>query len=547
MSPCLRAGLSDGLYGLGLIQVGLGIIYIQLLIKLFVLIKGRRLPFYIGQNKNLLLKIRGSRMQMSESGMSYVLSRRCSIIFVVLESVYQKKIQGSKDILTWCIIKGGKIMRTFATKYNDPQAMLGWNERIGYGAGQLGMNAINAVLGSFLTIYFTNAALLDAGIIATIIAVSKVFDGISDLIMGNIVDRTKSRFGKARVWMMRMCIPFAVTTVLLFTVPSNWPDMAKYVYVFIFYNLVNAVCYTAMLVPYYSMISLMTKNAYERGMLGNIQQIFQTLANVIINSVFIAMLTMFTDNAENIYTQRAFTITMIIISSAMVILSLICFFFTKERVKDEASSAENGGTQASKSSATNPVKAFKALITNRYWVVMFFAMFVIFFVIIMYSVGNVYYSQYVYNDMSRYPWMSNAISIAQFSIMFVTPFFMKKFGKANIYKLGIALMTLGFLGFGLFAHSLPTIILFNALKGIGLGMSGGMAMGMVADTITYSRLKSGIDPVGMGNAAMSASQKLGLGLGTAVLVIMCAIVLVALLVLYDIEKKLPQMEQEQKN
>lgn len=399
-------------------------------------------------------------------------------------------------------------MRTFATKYNDPQAMLGWNERIGYGAGQLGMNAINAVLGSFLIIYFTNAALLDAGIIATIIAVSKVFDGISDLIMGNIVDRTKSRFGKARVWMMRMCIPFAVTTVLLFTVPSNWPDMAKYVYVFIFYNLVNAVCYTAMLVPYYSMISLMTKNAYERGMLGNIQQIFQTLANVIINSVFIAMLTMFTDNAENIYTQRAFTITMIIISSAMVILSLICFFFTKERVKDEAASTEDGGAQASKAAATNPLKAFKALITNRYWVVMFFAM---------------------------------------FAIMFVTPFFMKKFGKANIYKLGIALMTLGFLGFGLFAHSLPTIILFNALKGIGLGMSGGMAMGMVADTITYSRLKSGIDPVGMGNAAMSASQKLGLGLGTAVLVIMCAIVLVALLVLYDIEKKLPQMEQEQKN
>ena len=72
------------------------------------------------------------------------------------------------------------------------------------------MNAINAVLGSFLTIYFTNAAFLDAGIIATIIAVSKVFDGISDLIVGNMVDRTHSRYGKARVWLMRMCIPFAV-------------------------------------------------------------------------------------------------------------------------------------------------------------------------------------------------------------------------------------------------------------------------------------------------------------------------------------------------
>lgn len=469
-------------------------------------------------------------------------------------------------------------MQGLATKHNDPEAKLGWGERIGYGSGQLGMNAINAVLGSFLTIYFTNAALLDAGIIATIIAVSKVFDGISDLIMGNIVDRTKSRFGKARVWMMRMCIPFAITTVLLFTVPGNWPDMAKYVYVFILYNLVNAVCYTAMLVPYYSMISLMTKNAYERGMLGNIQQIFQTLANVVINSIFIAMLTAFTDNAENIYTQRAFTITMIIISAAMVVLSLICFFTTKERVKDDVPEAD-GTDGDKKSAASNPIAAFKALLTNRYWVIMFFAMFVIFFVIIMYSVGNVYYSQYVYQDMSYYAWMSNAISVAQFAIMFLTPFFMKKFGKANIYKLGIALMTLGFLGFGLFAHSLPTVVFFNVLKGLGLGMSGGMAMGMVADTITYSRLKSGIDPVGMGNAAMSASQKLGLGLGTAVLgwvldgagfdaaldaqgiaqpdsvitaiqflynwlpVIMCAIVLVALIALYDIEKKLPEMEK----
>lgn len=468
-------------------------------------------------------------------------------------------------------------MVSLATKHNDPEAKLGWGERIGYGTGQLGMNAINAVLGSFLTIYFTNAAFLDAGIIATIIAVSKIFDGISDLIVGNMVDRTHSKYGKARVWLMRMCIPFAVTTVLLFFVPQSFPDAAKYVYVFIMYNLVNAVFYTAMLVPYYSMISLVTNNANERGMLGNIQQIFQTLANVIINSVFIVMLTAFTSSTETIYTQRAFTITMIIISAAMVLLSFICVFCTKERVTD--SEPENAKEKGSKDAATNPVQAFRALITNRYWIMMFFAMFVIFFVIIMYSVGNVYYCQYIYQDMSRYPWMSNAISVAQFAIMFATPFFMSRFGKRNIYVAGIGILTAGFLGFGLFANSVPTIIFFNALKGLGLGMSGGMAMGMVADTITYSKLKSGIDPVGMGNAAISAAQKLGLGLGTAVLgwvmdgagfdpaldlagtaqpdtvitairflynwvpVIMCGIIFVCLLFFYDIEKKLPAMQQ----
>lgn len=471
-------------------------------------------------------------------------------------------------------------MVNLATKHNDPEAKLGWGERIGYGTGQLGMNAINAVLGSFLTIYFTNAAFLDAGIIATIIAVSKVFDGFSDLIVGNMVDRTHSKHGKARVWLMRMCIPFAVTTVLLFFVPQNFPDVAKYVYVFIMYNLVNAVFYTAMLVPYYSMISLVTNNANERGMLGNIQQIFQTLANVIINSVFIVMLTAFTNSTETIYTQRAFTITMIIISTVMVLLSFICVFCTKERVTDDEMQDTQG--KGHNGAATNPVQAFKALITNRYWIMMFFAMFVIFFVIIMYSVGNVYYCQYIYQDMGRYPWMSNAISVAQFAIMFATPFFMSRFGKRNIYVAGLGILTAGFLGFGLFANSVPTIIFFNALKGLGLGMSGGMAMGMVADTITYSKLKSGIDPVGMGNAAISAAQKLGLGLGTAVLgwvmdgagfdpaldlegmaqpdtvltaiqflynwvpVIMCGIVFVCLLFFYDIEKKLPAMQQTNK-
>ncbi|HJD45981.1 MAG TPA: MFS transporter [Candidatus Mediterraneibacter norfolkensis] len=263
----------------------------------------------------------------------------------------------------------------------------------------------------------------------------------------------------------------------------------------------------------------------------------------------------------------------------MVILSLICFFSTKERVRsDESKKME--GTEGIKGKETNPIEAFKALVTNRYWVIMFFTNFVIFFVVIMISVGNVYYCQYIYGNMEWYSWMANGMSVAQFAIMFITPLLMKKIGKANIYKLGVGFMVVGFLGFSIFADSLPTIVFFNAVKGIGFGMSGAMAMGMIADTITYSRLKSGIDPVGMGNAAISASQKLGLGLGTAVLgwvmaaagfdanldlqglaqpasvitaieflynwlpVIMCGIAFIALILLYDIEKKLPEMERE---
>lgn len=469
-------------------------------------------------------------------------------------------------------------MQSFATKHNDPDANLGWPERLGYGVGNLGMNLINAVLGSFLTIYFTNVALLDAGVIASIIAVSKLFDGISDLIVGRLVDGTHSKYGKARVWLMRMCVPFAITTVLLFWVPPMFPAMLKYVYVFLMYNVVNAVCYTAMLVPYFSMISLISRNPYERGFLGNVQQIFSTLGNVIINSIFVVLLTKFTDDAENIYTQRAFTLTMVVICIVMVVLAMLCVLCTKERVGAVKTEEEKIAEAKSKKNDASTAVTVKALLTNKYWVMLTIAMFVVFFVIIMYAVGAVYYAQYIFDDMGQYSWMSNSISIAQFATMFITPVIMKKIDKRWIYTAGMGVLTLGFLGFGLFGSSIPIMIVCNVFKGIGLGMSGGMALGMVADTITYGQLKTGINTVGMGNAGVSAAQKLGMGLGTAVLgwvlsavgfdgalpaaqqpagvataiqflytwlpMIMCLIVLVIMIFFYNIEKDLAEMQSK---
>lgn len=407
-------------------------------------------------------------------------------------------------------------MFSLASKHDDPNARLAWSERIGYGAGGFAFNMINGIIGSFLTIYFTSALGLNAGIIASIFAISKLFDGISDVIVGRMVDCTKSKMGKGRAWLARMCIPFAITTLLLFFVPQNFPEMAQYVYIFLMYNIVNAVCLTGMLVPYYSMISLLTANPYERGFLGNLQQIFQTLGNVLINSTFVTLLGKFTDSTETLYTQRAFTLTMLVYCSLMVVCSFICVFSTKERVhSDEKTEEQTEGASVGRTAGT--WETVKALLTNKYWVIVTLASFVVFFVIIMYAMGNVFYCQYVLYDMGKYGAVSNAISIAQFAIMFITPFFMKKFGKTAVYEAGMVVMAIGFLGFALVGStSMPVMILCNVLKGCGVGMAGGMALGMVADTITYGTLKSGIDTVGLGNAGVSAAQKIGLGLGTAV-------------------------------
>ncbi len=94
-------------------------------------------------------------------------------------------------------------------------------ERFSYGCGDFGCNIIYTSMTAFLLFYYTDYAGVSAAAVGTIMLVSRVFDGISDIIMGVIVDRTKSRFGKARPWLLRMCIPFAVSGVLLFSVPTD--------------------------------------------------------------------------------------------------------------------------------------------------------------------------------------------------------------------------------------------------------------------------------------------------------------------------------------
>ncbi len=403
-------------------------------------------------------------------------------------------------------------MFSFASKTNEPNTKLGWNDRIGYGIGNFGMAWVNGMMSAFLMKYLTDVSLVDAGVVSFIIAISKIFDGVTDLLMGRIVDSTHTKLGKARVWLLRMCIPMAIATILLFSIPASMTGTLKYVYVFIVYNLVNSVFYTSMAVPYNAIISLSTTDSNEHGQLGNIAMIFQTVANICMNTFFMTMVVKFSGAAEPYTTdaQSGWTIATIIVGIIIVLSSVICVFGTKERT---ATAHEEGG----KVEEIPTGKALQSLFTNKYWLTMVLAMFVIFFIIVLYSAGAIFYCADVLGDYSLYTPVNNALSIAQFAIMFVTPIFMMKFGKHKTYMVGLVAMCLGFLGTVLAGTNVALLVVFNILKGVGLGAAGGMAFGMVADTLEYGEWKDGIKPVGMGNAAISAAQKLGLGLGQVAL------------------------------
>ena len=138
---------------------------------------------------------------------------------------------------------------------------LKWYNKVGYGSGDIAGNVVYAFLSSFVMIYLTNTVGLNPGIVGTLIAASKVFDGITDIFFGAMIDKTKTRLGKARPWMLYGYIGCAVTLAAIFAIPESLGKSAQYAWFFIAYTLLNAVFYTANNIAYSALTALVTKNS----------------------------------------------------------------------------------------------------------------------------------------------------------------------------------------------------------------------------------------------------------------------------------------------
>lgn len=394
------------------------------------------------------------------------------------------------------------------TKLN-PNTKLSFKERLGYGIGDYSGNLIYSSISAFLLLYYTNVVHADAAMAASIIAISKIFDGISDLIMGRIVDQTKSKYGKARPWILRLCVPFAISAVLMFSVPASLSDKYLFIYMFLTYNLVSTVFYTGINVPYATMNGLMTTDQYERGLLGNFRMLLATAGTMTVNT-FVLKIVCALGNGEQ-YDQSGWTKTFIIIAVATVVLNLVMFATCKERVVEKESSNKKENENISF------IKTLKGLITNKYWVLLVVVMFVMYFMMSCFFGSAAYYAQYVMGDLNYYAPLSNALSISQIVTMFCTPFIMKKIGKRNTMLIGAIIATAGFALAGLGGANLLLQIIFSVVKGIGFGCSAAVMFGMLQDAITYGMWKNGFGSSGMGNAASSFCMKVGSGIGTAAL------------------------------
>lgn len=376
-------------------------------------------------------------------------------------------------------------------------------ERFSYGCGDFGCNIIYTAMSVYLMFYYTDYAGVSSAAVGVIMLISRVFDGVSDIIMGVIVDRTKSRFGKARPWLLRMCIPFAVSGVLLFSVPTGWSSGAKLVYVFVTYNLVSTVVYTAINVPYSALNALMTQNPYERSVLSIFRNLLATAGTLTINTFTLPLVELFGNTAS------AWTKAFVVLGAVSVAAFLINFFGTKERVRP----AVKDGEAKDVPFATG----VKALFQNKYWIMMT-GMLALFF--LMYSVNGgatVFYAKDILGDKNLVTTINGIFNVVQIVSMFFIAMLVKRFGKRNVFALGLVFDIVGMLVLNYSGGAMNLIVVSSVIRGIGNACGGATMWAMVSDTIDYGEWKTGYRTEGLVNSACSFGYKIGNGIGSALL------------------------------
>ena len=374
-------------------------------------------------------------------------------------------------------------------------------ERLAYGCGDFSSNIMYSAMAAFLMFYYTDYIGVSAAVVGTIMLVSRLFDGISDLVMGIIIDRTRSPFGKARIWILRLVIPYAIGTVLLFAVPNGWSETAKYIYIFFSYNLAFTVLFTGINLPYATLTALMTQDQYERSVLSIFRMILATCGTLFIKTCTLPVVEFFGDNA------RAWTYTFVVFGALEILTFMITFLFTRERVN----------TNDDKRMEVPVILGFKALVKNKYWFMATLNLVLIFIAQGVNGSSEVYYAKEVLGNGNLVGTFSVALQVTQIICMLFIAGFVKKYGKRNVLMAGAAIMIVGYGIMGSGGENLPVLIVGCMLRGIGNSGISACMFAMVTDTIEYGEWKTGIRTEGLINSAASFGQKIGNGLSNVLM------------------------------
>lgn len=377
-------------------------------------------------------------------------------------------------------------------------------EKLAYCFGDPALTLMYTMTTTLLIYFYTNVVGISAGSVGMIMLVSRVFDGVSDVIMGTIIDRTHSKYGKARIWILRLAVPYALAAVFLFTMPGLG-DMGKVIYAFVTYNIMNTVVYTAISQPFHALGSLMSRDRRERDVICNIRMILSITASMVITAFTLPLINKLAVVIQN--EQAAWIIVTAVYAAVSVFVLINTYMTCTERVQTAQKVKEN----------IPFLKALKATVTNPYFLIALGLM--LFYTVYQIIIGTdlTYYCQYVLNDVDLVMPLSAAEKIATIAGIALLPRILPRFGKRSLICVGCLVGIAGQLIFLLNITSVPLGIVTCIMRGIGIAPFYGVQYSLPSDAIEYGHWKTGMRIEGLMFSSMSMGQKAGSGFTSAIM------------------------------
>jgi GPH family glycoside/pentoside/hexuronide:cation symporter len=399
-------------------------------------------------------------------------------------------------------------------------------EKIGYGLGDTASNFVWALMMNFIMFYYTDIFGITAAAAGTMLLFARVTDGFWDFFVGAVADRTKTRWGRFRPYLLWLCVPLAVVFVLAFTTPNISPA-GKLVWAWVTYNLLMLL-YSAINVPYGALSGVMTDDPLERTSINSYRMSLAQIGGIVANSTFMVLIIKLGGSTEDkqLNQQIGAQHTVLLFSVIATVLFLISFLTTKERIHPPAAQK------------TSLLQDFKTLFKNRHWIMMFATGIINISLAVVRGTAGIYYLQrYLKLDTagdakSFFKWESGqAIEIfylGQIGTYFLigglamifgammTRFAVRIMGKKWSFITSLTMVAITAIPFYFIRpDQMPLVYTFQILGMIFAGINATLFWAMVADTADFQEWKYKVRTTGVAFSATTSAQKAGMGIGAA--------------------------------
>ncbi|MBP7738667.1 MAG: MFS transporter [Spirochaetes bacterium] len=346
--------------------------------------------------------------------------------------------------------------------------------KIGYGICDLGGNLFFTAIGLWLMIYLTDTVGIAAGLAGIVVAIGKIWDAITDPVAGFLSDRTKTRWGRRRPWMLFGSFPLFVTMIIMFTNPHLESQAALFIWGVVAFCLLNT-AYTAVNIPYNSLTPELTQDYHERTSLNGYRFGFAVVGTLTGAGLALPLVSLFKTKSAGFSAMGA------VFGGVMLITALITFFSVREPSTEREPFSKGF------------FATYRKVFMNRPYLLILgaYALHVTALTIIM-SVAA-YYFKYIHNDEQATTTAMLVLLVTAFVFIPVSVILSKKFGKKIVYGAGMLIFALNIMILFFLGHLYPVgfSIALMCSAGIGLGFTYVMPYAMVPDAVEYDYLLSG--------------------------------------------------------